>query len=63
MPGIKKDRCLFPDISKEKNLANSPSSHKLLVKVESEYYLREAFFFIKDDPKPQSDPKVFDHYH
>lgn len=37
MPGIKKDRCLFPDISKEKNLTSSPSSHQLLAKVESEF--------------------------
>ena len=35
MPGINREK-LFPDISKEKSVA-SPTSHKLLCKVESKY--------------------------
>ena len=50
MPGLKADRdtFLFPDISKEKHLCESPSTHKLLNSaVESKYQLRESIIDFK----------------
>ena len=38
MPGISSRDKFFPDVSKEKELGESPSSHRLLSQVESKYY-------------------------